>query len=84
MNVFEAEAIEQQLDGIPSELKGANLRPIERLLAERASHCRFIDHWYENTHAKPSGWSSTQAEFQHPPRFPFHSAASTADSLCAT
>ena len=64
-NVLGAEAIEQELARIRSELEGPNPTPIERLLAERASLCWFIVHWYENVYANASGWSITQADFQH-------------------
>jgi hypothetical protein len=64
-NVLSQEAIDQELDRIRSELEGPNPTPIERLLAERASLCWFIVHWYENAYANASGWNISQAGFQH-------------------
>jgi hypothetical protein len=64
-NVLSQEAIDQELDSIRSELEGPNPTPIERLLAERASLCWFIVHWYENAYANASGWNISQADFQH-------------------
>ena len=64
-NLINQEAIEQKLDQIQSELEGPNPTPIERLLAERASLCWFIVHWYENVYANANGWNLDQAAFQH-------------------
>jgi hypothetical protein len=64
-NVLGQEAIDQELDRIRSELEGPNPTPIERLLAERASLCWFIVHWYENAYANASGWNISQADLQH-------------------
>jgi hypothetical protein len=36
-----------------------------RLLAERASLCWFIVHWYENAYQNATGWSIEQADLQH-------------------
>jgi hypothetical protein len=63
-NVLSKEANDQELDAISSELEGPNPTPIERLLAERASLCWFIVHWYENTYTNASGWSLNQALYQ--------------------
>ena len=49
----------------PRELEGPNPTSIERLLAERASLCWFIVHWYENAYANADGWNISQADFQH-------------------
>jgi hypothetical protein len=62
-NVLGDEAIEQKLDKIRSELEGPNPTEIERLLAERASLCWFIVHWYENVYANSSDWIIAQAEY---------------------
>jgi len=64
-NVLCQEAIEQELERIGSELEGPNPTPIERLLAERASLCWFIVHWYENVYANADGWNISQADLQH-------------------
>jgi hypothetical protein len=64
-NVLSQEAIDQELDRIRSELEGPNPTPIERLLAEWASLCWFIVHWYENAYANASGWNISQADLQH-------------------
>jgi hypothetical protein len=64
-NVVIQESIDQKLDEIQSELEGPNPTPIERLLAERASFCWFIVHWYENAYANASGWNISQADLQH-------------------
>ena len=60
-NVLIQEAINQELDSVRSELEGPNPTPIERLLAERASLCWFIVHWYENVYANANGWNLDQA-----------------------
>jgi hypothetical protein len=64
-DVLIQEAIDQKLDEVQSELEGPNPTPIERLLAERASLCWFIVHWYENAYANADGWNLSQANFQH-------------------
>jgi hypothetical protein len=64
-NILGQEPISQELDRVLAELEGPNPTPIERLLAERASLCWFIVHWYENTYANASGWYIEQAAFQH-------------------
>ena len=64
-NVLVREAIDQKLDGLRAELEGPNPTPIERLLAERASLCWFIVHWYENAYVNASGWNISQADLQH-------------------
>lgn len=46
-------------------MEGPNPTPLERLLAERASLCWFIVHWYENAYANANGWSIAQADLQH-------------------
>ena len=64
-NVFIQESIKQELDNVRSELEGPNPTPVDRLLAERASLCWFIVHWYENSYANSTGWTIAQAELQH-------------------
>ena len=64
-NVFIQESIKQELDNVRSELEGPNPTPTERLLAERASLCWFMVHWYENAYANSSGWTIAQADLQH-------------------
>jgi hypothetical protein len=64
-HVLRQEAIEQELERIGSDLQGRNPTPIERLLAERASLCWFIVHWYESTYANADGWNIANADFQH-------------------
>jgi hypothetical protein len=63
-NILGGEAVEQELDRIRAELEGPNPTPIERLLAERASLCWFMVHWYENAYANSNGWTITQADLQ--------------------
>jgi hypothetical protein len=48
-HVLAREAILQKLDAIQAELAGPNPTSMERLLAERASLCWFIVHWYEDS-----------------------------------
>jgi hypothetical protein len=43
------EAIGQKLDAVRAALEGPNPTPMEQLLAERASLCWFIVHWYEDS-----------------------------------
>jgi hypothetical protein len=62
-SILRQEAIKQELDSIRSELEGPDPTPIERLLAERASLCWFIVHWYENAFAKADGMSIVQADY---------------------
>ena len=64
-NLLIQEAIEQKLDELQSELEGPNPTPIERLLAERASLCWFIVHWYETPTPTPPGGTSPRPIFQH-------------------
>jgi hypothetical protein len=59
------EAINQQIEAVESKLAGPNPTPIERLLAERASLCWFIVHWYETQYTNSSGWTIAQADLQH-------------------
>ncbi len=64
-NVLAQEAIRAELDSKQSQFEGPNPTPLERLLAERASFCWFIVHWYETAYANADGWSIAQAGLQH-------------------
>jgi hypothetical protein len=64
-NVLTRECIAQELDRVRRELEGSNPTPIERLLAERASHCWHVVNLYENANANASGWNISQADLQH-------------------
>jgi hypothetical protein len=64
-HVMIEEAIDQQIDEVRSQLEGPNPTPIERLLAERASICWFIVHWYETAYTSASGLSIANADLQH-------------------
>jgi hypothetical protein len=58
------EAIGRKLDAVRAELEGPNPTPMERLLAERASLCWFIVHWYEDSFVEGiDGMSIRQAGF---------------------
>jgi hypothetical protein len=64
-NLLAQEMVIRKLDQVRAELEGPNPTPIERLLAERASVCWFIAHWYENTFEQTVSRSTiAQADFQ--------------------
>ena len=62
--LFVREAVIQKLDNIRAELEGPSPTPIERLLAERASLCWFIVHWYENVYVNSEKWPIWQVDLQ--------------------
>jgi hypothetical protein len=64
-NILIGEATTHKLAKMQAELEGPDPTPIERLLAERASLCWFIVHWYETACANSSGWTIAQADLQH-------------------
>jgi hypothetical protein len=57
------EAVKRKLDVVRSELEGPNPTGLERLLAERASLCWFMVHWYETTVTNMRGLTIAQADF---------------------
>jgi hypothetical protein len=64
-NMLHQEAIVQELDRVKADLEGPDPTPIESLLAERASLCWFIVHWYENAYVNADGWNIAQVDLQH-------------------
>jgi hypothetical protein len=54
----------RKIDTVRAELEGESPTPIERLLADRASLCRFMVYLYESKDANAEGWSLPRVKLQ--------------------